>query len=200
MPKAEPDDLEALRAIVAALRDFDRQNQERLIRWAREKLGLNGAPERTAARPAPAPEAAAGRGGATGATGAALRSQDIRTFIEAKNPQTDRQFAAAVAYYYRFEAPEAQRKVAITAGDLQDACRQAGRTRIRHLAQTLVNAHHQGYLDKTADRGQYALSTVGENLVAMTLPQGAEAAPRARSNRLPRRSEKPTRKTRKKKK
>jgi len=34
------DDLEAVRAVVEALQGFDAGDQERIIRWAREKLGL----------------------------------------------------------------------------------------------------------------------------------------------------------------
>ncbi len=40
MSKAKQDDLEAVRAIVAALNSFDAKDQERILRWAREKLGL----------------------------------------------------------------------------------------------------------------------------------------------------------------
>jgi len=35
------DDLEAVRAVAAALNGFDADEQERIIRWAREKLGLS---------------------------------------------------------------------------------------------------------------------------------------------------------------
>lgn len=101
------------------------------------------------------------------------KASDIRTFIGNKRPATDIQFAAAVAYYYRFEFPEPQRKETIAADDLQDACRQTGRERFTRAAQTLVNAHHQGYLDKGTERGTYSINTVGENLVAMALPEGA---------------------------
>lgn len=38
------DDLEAVRAVAAALGDFSPEEQERIIRWAREKLGLAPAP------------------------------------------------------------------------------------------------------------------------------------------------------------
>lgn len=103
---------------------------------------------------------------------------NIKSFIAEKAPSSDNQFAAAVAYYYRFEAPEAARKEAITADDLQEACRLAGRTRVAKPAQTLINAHNGGLLDKAAERGSYAISTVGENLVPMALPSGSGAKPR----------------------
>jgi len=85
-------------------------------------------------------------------------------------------FAATVAYYYRFQAPEPQRKTAVTANDLQEACRLADRDRLVKPAQTLINAHGQGLLDKAGERGSYAINTVGENLVAMALPNSAPSA------------------------
>jgi hypothetical protein len=68
---------------------------------------------------------------------------DIKTFVDFKKPLSDSQFAATVAYYYRFEAPEPQRKASLSSADLIDACRQTGRERLKHPAQTLVNAHTQ---------------------------------------------------------
>jgi hypothetical protein len=99
---------------------------------------------------------------------------DIKGFVEKKKPGSDGQFAAAVAYYHRFEAPVNARKESITKEDLQDACRKVGRARLKNPAQTLVNAHHQGLLDR-GERGAYTLNTVGENLVAVALPaEGGE--------------------------
>jgi len=91
------------------------------------------------------------------------RSTDIKTFVASKNPTTDTRFATTVAYYYRFEAPEGERKEVITAKDLQDAARKVNRDRFTRPAQTLVNTHKVGYLDKGGETGAYALNTVGEN-------------------------------------
>jgi hypothetical protein len=171
MTKAAPDDYEAVRTVVAALEPFESRDQERILRWAREKLGL-------------APTSIASLIGESGseplaedsAVATALtRSKDIKTFMDQKKPESESQLAASVAYYYRFEAPQHQRKDAITKDDLQEACRQIGRTRLKHPAQTLVNAHAQGYLDKGVERGTYVINTVGENLVAMALPEGSGA-------------------------
>jgi hypothetical protein len=90
--------------------------------------------------------------------------------VATKNPKSDVQFVATVAYYYRFEAPEAERKDDITADDLQEAARKVNRDRFTRPAQTLRNAHTLGYLDKGGEKGTYQLNTVGENLVSMTLP------------------------------
>ena len=40
MTKEKPDDLEAVRAVVASLGPFEPKDQERILRWVREKLGL----------------------------------------------------------------------------------------------------------------------------------------------------------------
>src|SRR5215469_6003778 len=153
MAKDKPDDFEAVRAVVATLEPFDINDQERILRGAREKLGLTAG--NTLAPGTSRSDTSAPRDTADAATpAAASKATDIKSFIDSKRPQSDNQFAAAVAYYYRFDAPEPQRKEAITPADLQEACRQTGRQRMKSPAQTLVNAHNQGYLDK-AERGTY---------------------------------------------
>jgi len=181
MAKLAPDDLEAVRTVVAALQAFDSNEQERILRWSREKLGLtvsvaSGAGERERKTVSTGSESSAPTASAS------IRVPDIKSFVESKSPRSDIQFAATVAYYYRFEAPEPQRKASITSADLQEACRQTGRQRLKRPITTLSNAHTQGYLDRGSDRGSFVLNTVGENLVAMTLPEGDTrgAAPRSR--------------------
>ena len=166
MTKPQSDDLDAVRKVVDALDGFEAKDQERIVRWAREKLGLV---QPTVAAPSLAtPVPSSANPVAVQASGG--RAQDIKSFIASKSPQSDVQFATAVAYYYRFEVPEAQQKVAITAEDLQDAARKVDRDRLTKPSQTLVNAYTQGLLDKAGERGAYNLNTVGENLVAMALP------------------------------
>jgi hypothetical protein len=173
----KPDDLDAVRKLVEVLSAFDAGDQERIIRWAREKLGLPAEGLGHAdgeKRQAKDPEDS-GQGGSSG-------PKDIRTFVTEKNPTSDNQFAATVAHYYRFVAPQAARKEFITADDLQQACRLTGRNRLPRPAQTLINAHTNGLLDKGANRGEYGISTVGENLVAVSLPASAAGAdPRRRA-------------------
>jgi hypothetical protein len=183
MAKAPSDDFEAVRTVVATLEPFEPKDQERILRWAREKLGLSVAPANTPAVGTGNEERAESTTGEGAMPASAGKATDIRTFIANKKPQSDNQFAAAVAYYYRFETPEPQRKDAIGTADLQEACRLTDRERIKHPAQTLVNAHNQGYLDKGAQRGTYTINTVGENLVAMALPEGAAAKTAANASR-----------------
>jgi len=176
MSGTKPDDLAAVRTIVDTLNDFSTDEQQRILRWTMEKLGL------TFTSPATYP------GGRTSfaAPGAAVAAStqapspvsvtmDIKRFIDAKKPRNDVQYAAAIAYYYRFEAPPVEKKDAITSEDLQTATRLSGRDRFASPLQTLSNAHKLGLLDRGQERGTFVINTVGENLVAMTLPDGAPA-------------------------
>lgn len=169
----KPDDLEAVRTIVKTLEAFkDKEEQLRILRWACEKLGLS-----MGTRGSSDGGTGSGRAGhVTENTGGGPGKQavSIREFVTQKNPRSDNQFAATVAYYYRFEAPESDRKDAVGAADLQEACRQAGRSRLGDSGKTLRNAHDVGLLDKANEAGTYKINTVGENLVAMTLPGGAD--------------------------
>jgi hypothetical protein len=99
------------------------------------------------------------------------RPADIKSFVDSKRPKSDVQFAAVVAYYYRFEAPVESRKDSVDAQALQEAARLAGRRRPPKPLATLNNAKNLGYLD-SSERGQFRINSVGENLVAMTLPGG----------------------------
>lgn len=159
------DDLEAVRQITEILSKIkDDDVKERVIRWSLEKSGLE------ISAPASEPTREHGDGGAsTPLTARQKGSLDIKSFINEKNPTSDNQFAAAVAYYYAFEAPEAEKKNAVGPSDLNDACRMVGRRRLGDPAKTLANATSMGYLDKV-ERGIFKINTVGENLVAITLP------------------------------
>jgi len=162
-----PDDLEAVRTIAKALEAFEHKDQERIIRWAREKLGLPPYKETAVDKNQTGTEKIDQSGTGVHSDKSGL---DIKGFINLKNPQSDNQLAATIAYYYRYEAPEAERKQAITKDDLQNTCRLANIERLNKPTQTLVNAHHAGLFDKGPERGTYVLNSVGENLVAMTLP------------------------------
>ena len=122
------DDLEAVRAVVNALEGFEAADQERILCWTREKLGL--------------PSTSNGGGSTNDATlpkppiletqtRTSTHSTDIKTFVTTKNPRSDRQFAATVAYSYKFEAAEAERKPSIGSTDLQESCRKVGRERLK---------------------------------------------------------------------
>lgn len=168
---AQSDDFDIAKGIFDQLKDLPAERQQRVLRWIAEGLGV--AP----ALPAPSPQSIVTSTPAvpaptpTGGTG----GSDIKTFIAGKAPKSDNQFAAAVAYFYRFEAPPAQKRDSINGDALQEAARLAGRKRLGNPRATLNNAKAAGYLDGAAP-GEFTINSVGENLVAMTLPGGADTS------------------------
>lgn len=162
------DDIDVLRRVFEILKDLPLPEQQRVFRFAADKLGMP-------------PAAASGSPLSAAEELAAARDQsdvappgDVRSFLAAKAPKGDVQTAVTLAYFVRFLAPDDYRSETIGASDLQDWCRQAGAKRFPNPGRVLHNARALGYLDRT-DRGRFAINAVGENLVAMTLPRGANA-------------------------
>ncbi|HUT53689.1 MAG TPA: hypothetical protein VM658_09875 [bacterium] len=176
---------DAAKSITNALKGLEKSDQERALRWAAESLGihLSGMSNRSVAQPtAPVMQA---HGETSPQNLASAQSKDIKTFVEEKRPKSDNQYSTVVAYYYRFEAPEDQRRETIDGDTLQESTRLSGWKRLTSPSVTLNKALQQGYLDRS-ERGQFKINTVGENLVAMTLPgSGNESAsaPRNRKSR-----------------
>lgn len=166
-----PDDFEAVRLVIEALEPFDPKERERIIRWAAEKLGMGTAPPHFSSGEAVLNLAQTARVPAA--------PKDIKSFVLQKNPRSDNQMAAVVAFFHHFEAASGERKESIGKEDLIDACRKSDRKRPKRPEQVLVNTYHAGLLDKAGTAGQYRLNSVGENLVAMVLPEqrGSSASP-----------------------
>jgi hypothetical protein len=175
---SQPDDLEAVRMLVSALKDFSKEDQERIIRWTQEKLSLTSAPKETPPGVTPTPSAESRR----------VLPKDIKSFISQKKPRSDIEFAATVAYFYRFEVPESERKNEITTADIKDAARKAPWAQKRRPSDTLNNAVKGGLLDSGSKRGTYKINAVGENLVAMTLPSGEQKQSKSIRPRVRKRS------------
>lgn len=197
---AKPDDLEAVRTIAAALSAFSPEEQERILRWAREKIGLAPATRTLPETRTPQPSlsvAPARPPEQPGSPQVLASGKDLKTFVTGKNPRSDVQFAATVAYFHRFEAPPDQRRNEIDAAVLQDACRLAGRTRLKNPLMTLNNAKNLGVLDSGSEKGRFTINTVGENLVAMTLPGHVDGSVKSNKPKKPR---KPAKKAVRKKK
>lgn len=167
------DNLEAARTVRDALQGFTSEEQQLILRWAAESLGIIPVAPAATPRLAERPETAHATLPAPGAPpkpAGQMPVKDVKTFVDDKNPQTDIHLAATIAYFYRFEAPEAARKEDIDAAFLRDALRLAGRPgQLVKPLQTLNNAHAKGLLDRNA-RGRFSINSVGENLVGMTLP------------------------------
>lgn len=171
----QADDLEAVRTITKTLEPFDNEVRERIIRWVIEKLGLPFASKTSPTSPSPQPQfSPVGTGDQTRP---ASPPRDLKTFIAEKKPNNDVQFAASIAYYYRFEAPQSERREEIDGAILLNGCRLAGRKRLKRPRTTLNNAKNLGYLDAGSEPGKFVLNTVGENLIAMTLPNQPDGTP-----------------------
>jgi hypothetical protein len=148
---------------------MDSERQTRILRWVSESLGIaQMLPQQREPGPLNAmPDLR---------SPLSVGTTDIKSFVASKDPKSDNQFAATVAYFYRFVAPQHERRDSITAEILQEGTRLAGRPRLGDPGKTLRNAKDMGYLDAT-DRGEFKINTVGENLVAMTLPGQGRATP-----------------------
>lgn len=182
MSNPKSDDLEAVRLVVGTLEPFEKDDRERILRWVREKLGMFPTPQPTSPRSeSVTPHTVSASQQLS--TDRQPTAKDIHTFISSKSPSNDSQFVATVAYFYKFEAQEEERKESIGANELLDACRKAPWKRPSRPRQTLINAEKAGYLDKASTRGEYRLNSVGENLVALVLPGKPEPSPRKKGRR-----------------
>lgn len=189
----ELEDFDTAKAVFEKLKDVPAERRTRILTWVAEGLGIF--------LQAPPPPATAPTSASTvpttvqaPATHPPLSSvPDIKTFVASKAPKSDVQFAASVAYYYRFEAPPANRRETINGDTLQEAARLAGQTRLSNPAQTLRNAKNLGYLDGGSP-GEFAINSVGENLVAMTLPGTAEPGTKGKRSKRVKKTKKNGRK------
>ena len=162
------DEYDALRLLVEILEPFDGEHKTRLIRWASERVGV-------VTPPAPVlPIDALNPGQAEALSSVrSTPTRDLKTFVTEKDPQSEIQFAATVAYYYRHEAPKDMLREVVDKETISEAAnRTVGwKNGIKRPAQTLVNAYNAGVVDRVGP-GEYRLNTVGENLVGVLLPGG----------------------------
>jgi hypothetical protein len=177
----EIEDFDTAKAVFEKLKDVPAERRRRILTWVAEGLGIvfqaaaPVAPAMAAARTPLMPAATGGHPPQDSPT-------DIKTFVATKAPKSDVQFAATVAYYYRFEAPAAIRRETIDGDTLQEAARLAGRNRLANPRVTLNNAKNLGYLDGNAPGG-FSVNSVGENLVAMTLPGAPDGSGNAKKSK-----------------
>ena len=193
-------DFDVGKAIHDLLEPLNDDRRRRILRWVSESLGLQAAPLKTPpTTSAPAPSKTANAVATPQHAPSSDPPVDIKSFVESKSPKSDQQFAAVVAYYYRFQAPDEKRKPTIDTETLQDATRLAGRTRLTKPNATLNNAKASGYLNSSTP-GEFEISTVGENLVAMTLPSSSgDPKPKKNSTRKKSGKKKSTKKAKSKK-
>lgn len=179
MTEDRPNIFDICKEISAKLSSLPEEEKGRALRWVAESLGVSLSSAAVPSSPShQRQEAASDR--AIGPS--PVPAKDIRAFIEEKCPTSDVQYAVVVAYYYRFEAPEPERHETITPELLQKSTRLAGRKRFEKPRVPLNNAVTLGYLDR-ADKGQFSINAVGENLVAMTLPGKSEETAKKRKTK-----------------
>jgi len=173
--------LDAAQQIVAELSGMAPEHQLLALKFAMETLGLQlhvPSPQAPASLQPPSPPAPPHPTTPIGSD----HSTDIRSFTAMKHPKSDQQFTAVVAYFYLFEARPSERKETIDADIMKEAARLAGRRQVERWNMTLTNAKNAGYLD-AAGNGKFKLSSVGENLVAITLPGGGAAQSKGSATR-----------------
>jgi hypothetical protein len=158
--------LDAAQKIVVELIGMKPEHQSLALKFAMETLGLQLPAALTPSVMAPVQ---AHQPISSHVASSAEHSTDIRSFTAMKAPKSDQQFTAVVAYFYQFEARADDRKEEIDANVMKEAARLAGRPQVERWNMTLTNAKNAGYLD-AAGSGKFKLSSVGENLVAITLP------------------------------
>lgn len=202
-PKApQKSDFLVAEAMKEMLQGREKAEQERILRWVSESLDLSISPSRPTREHTQhlshPPMSQPNEPAPSHSTGTGLMAKDIRSFVQEKQPKSDVQFVAVIAYYYQFIVPEVDRKAAITSDDLQTAARQAQYPVFKTPSITLNNAVQQGYVDRAA-RGAYRLNAVGENLVAMTLPGANGEIAGKRSAKKRRSKAKPSKKVNNKK-
>ncbi|HEX5105128.1 MAG TPA: hypothetical protein VFV87_15015 [Pirellulaceae bacterium] len=163
--------LEAAQKIVAILDGMTNEHRLLAVKFALETLGLQAPTAQVHEPQALQHPPQSVQAAAT----PPLRRMDIKTFTNMKAPKTDTQFTAVVAYFYQIESPEDQRKESINIETMKEAARLVGgRRQPPNWKFTLQNARNAGYLEAAGD-GNYRLTPVGENLVAITLPGNAVA-------------------------
>lgn len=114
---------------------------------------------------------------------------DIRTLKEQKQPRTQLEMAALVAYYVAELAGEGERSDTIGATEITRYFGQAGYRTTSPPRNVLSNAKAAGYLDNPTS-GQYKLNPVGYNLVTAGLPATGDTTRRSPSRKKVRNAKK----------
>ncbi len=172
-------ELGAIKAIINALEPFAPDARLRILQYATQHLGISTG---TAAPPNASSSGSAepSNSGIQSPVSPPPKVVDIRSLRDEKQPKTDIQMAAIVAYYLAELAPKDSRKDAIKPEDISKYFKQAGHPLPAKPRFTLVNARTAGYFE-SAGGGAYKLNPVGHNLVVHGLPQsGKNDGPRPR--------------------
>ena len=182
MPDQNPDpELKAIEQIIQALGSLNEDARERVVTYVFQRLGLS-APNPFTAPPLEQPLQPPPPAPLSGAPTHHGSMHDIRTFKESKNPRSDNEMAALVAFYLKHFAPEGEKMDVIGREEIEKYFVQGGYPLPKQPQFTLTNAKNAGYFDR-AGTGSYRLNPVGHNLVAHGMGQAAGDKPRERATR-----------------
>ncbi|MBA7636381.1 hypothetical protein ES703_43999 [subsurface metagenome] len=160
-------ELKAIETIINVLRPLDKTTQQRVLQYAMKHLGLQA--EQADQLP-PALDRNIGAQVEQLTQRLQKKVVDIRTLRDQKQPSSDNEMAAIVAYYLSELAPEKSRKNTIGPGDIRTYFNQAGHPLPQRADVTLPNAKAAGYFESVG-YGKYQLNPVGHNLVVHGLPR-----------------------------
>jgi hypothetical protein len=173
---ADPIDqeIEAIRAVLAALSPLSEKARVSVLDYVTKRLGLE-APGR--------PEDQYDTTITPGRKEKELIAGDeapvhIKTLKEEKKPRSANEMAALVGYYLASVAPLDKRKKTVNQKDIETYFKIAGFPLPSQVRVTLGNAKTAGYFD-AAGSGEYKLNAVGHNLVVHSMPRGSSTAPSA---------------------
>jgi hypothetical protein len=181
VPEEIEQEIAAIKSVLEALDPLKPDIRQNVLAYVVRRLKITLKLEGEGGDPAHAAEQPGAGAPAVPPTPARLGNAPvhIKAFKEQKNPRSDREMSAIVAYFLANLAPQAQRKEKITTRDIETYFKIADFPLPKKLDMTLVNAKAAGYFD-SAGSGEYKLNAVGHNLVAHNLPRGTEGQRPAR--------------------
>lgn len=173
MPDQNADpELKAIEQVMQALNSLEQAARERVVNYVFQRLGLAVPGSRTPLTiESPTVPVMLTPAATQSIPAADVSVRDIRSFKMAKNPKSDNEMAALVAYYLKYLAPSDERKDTIATSDIEKYFVQANYPLPNKPQYTLANAKNAGYFD-SAERGFFKLNPVGNNLVAHGLGKG----------------------------
>ncbi|MDD5459862.1 MAG: hypothetical protein PHF37_10775 [Phycisphaerae bacterium] len=164
-------ELNAIKIITSALETLEKAVQQRVLQYSMQHLGL----QLTQAESPPS--VSDDKSNQTGdITSSQEKLSDIRSLRDQKQPNSDMEMAAIVAYYLSELAPKEIQKDTIETEDIKTYFKQAGHPLPTGPQFTLPNAKAAGYVE-SAGYGKYKLNPVGHNLVAHGLPRTKDSTP-----------------------
>lgn len=164
MTDALDKEIEAIRAVLAALEPLDAGVRASVLDYVLKRLGV------AAPTSGPAWNSAGGVAPPVPALASATPPIHIEAFKNEKQPKSANEMAALVAYYLANLVPTGDRKKTINAKDIETQFKIAKFPLPKRHDVTLLNAKAAGYFDSAGD-GEFRLNAVGHNLVAHSMPR-----------------------------